>query len=146
MGLLNWLEALPLSVWVHESPSIWAQPTIMTLHTMGMGVLVGSSWLLDLRLLGLGKNVPLATTNGAESLTAVVNGKLVEIRVPYPRGLLHQAPRRQHRRPERRLEGTRPVDDVGHAHRVPQRGRHAEPAQGLQGPGSPGSAGAVSCR
>jgi hypothetical protein len=59
MGLLNWLEALPLSVWVHESPSIWAQPTVLTLHTMGMGVLVGACWILDLRLLGVGR-IPLS--------------------------------------------------------------------------------------
>jgi len=59
MALLNWLEALPLSVWVHESPSIWAQPTVMTLHTMGMGVLVGACWMLDLRLLGVGR-IPLS--------------------------------------------------------------------------------------
>ena len=60
MGVLVWLESLPLSVWVHESPSIWAQPTVMTLHTMGMGVLVGASWVLDLRLLGISQNVPLS--------------------------------------------------------------------------------------
>src|SRR4051812_46406157 len=59
MGLLNWLEALPLSVWVHESPSIWAQPTVLTLHTMGMAVLVGACWMLDLRLLGIGR-IPLS--------------------------------------------------------------------------------------
>ena len=60
MGLLVWLESLPLSVWVHESPSVWAQPTVLTLHTMGMGVLVGASWVLDLRLLGINRNVPLS--------------------------------------------------------------------------------------
>jgi len=60
IGLLNWLESLSLSVWVHESPSIWAQPTVLTLHTMGMGVLVGASWVLDLRLLGIGRDVPLS--------------------------------------------------------------------------------------
>src|SRR5579871_1209798 len=60
MGFLVWLEALPLSVWVHESPSIWAQPTVMTLHTMGMGVLVGACWILDLRLLGVIPTVPLS--------------------------------------------------------------------------------------
>src|SRR5438132_6748415 len=59
MGVLVWLESLPLSIWVHESPSVWAQPTVLTLHTMGMGVLVGASWMLDLRLLGVGKNIPL---------------------------------------------------------------------------------------
>ena len=60
MSLLVWLESLPLSVWVHESPSVWAQPTVLTLHTMGMGVLVGASWILDLRLLGFNRNVPLS--------------------------------------------------------------------------------------
>lgn len=60
MAVLVWLESLPLSVWVHESPSVWAQPTVLTLHTMGMGVLVGASWVLDLRLLGINRNVPLS--------------------------------------------------------------------------------------
>jgi hypothetical protein len=60
MSLLAWLESLPLSVWVHESPSVWAQPTVLTLHTMGMGVLVGASWMLDIRLLGIGRNIPLS--------------------------------------------------------------------------------------
>jgi hypothetical protein len=60
MGFLNWLESLSLSVWVHEGTSIWAQPTVMTLHTMGMGVLVGASWVLDLRLLGISRNIPLS--------------------------------------------------------------------------------------
>ena len=60
MAFLVWLESLPLSVWVHESPSVWAQQTVLTLHTMGMGVLVGACWMLDLRLLGIGRNVPLS--------------------------------------------------------------------------------------
>ena len=40
---------------------MWALPTVLTLHTMGMGVLVGASWVLDLRLLGVGRNVPLSS-------------------------------------------------------------------------------------
>jgi hypothetical protein len=60
MGVLIWLESTPLAVWVHESPSVWAQPTVLTLHTMGMAVLVGASWVLDLRLLGISRNVPLS--------------------------------------------------------------------------------------
>lgn len=60
MNVLIWLESLPLSVWVHESPSVWAQPTVLTLHTLGMAVLVGASWVLDLRLLGVSRNVPLS--------------------------------------------------------------------------------------
>ena len=60
MSVLVWLESLPLAVWVHESPSVWAQPTVLTLHTMGMAVLVGASWVLDLRLLGISRNVRLS--------------------------------------------------------------------------------------
>src|SRR5205814_2248838 len=60
MSVLAWLESLPLSVWVHESPSVWAQPTVLTLHTMGMAVLVGASWVLDLRLLGISRRIPLS--------------------------------------------------------------------------------------
>ena len=60
MGMLVWLESSSLAVWVHESPSVWAQPTVLTLHTMGMAVLVGASWVLDLRLLGISRNVPLS--------------------------------------------------------------------------------------
>jgi len=34
-------------------------PTVLTLHTAGMAALVGASWVLDLRLLGINRNVPL---------------------------------------------------------------------------------------
>ncbi len=36
--------------------------------------------------LGLGKNTPIATGNGSDSLIALVNGKFVVLRVPYPLG------------------------------------------------------------
>ena len=58
--MLAWLESTSIAVWLGESPSVWAMPTVLTLHTMGMAVLVGASWVLDLRLLGLNKNVPLS--------------------------------------------------------------------------------------
>ena len=49
---------------MRESPSVWAFPTVLTLHTAGMAVLVGASWLLDLRLLGLtSRNTPLSAFN-----------------------------------------------------------------------------------
>jgi len=34
-------------------------PTVLTLHTTGMAVLVGASGVLDMRLLGVNRNVPL---------------------------------------------------------------------------------------
>ena len=33
---------------------------VLTLHTAGMAVLVGTSWVLDLRLLGINRRVPLS--------------------------------------------------------------------------------------
>jgi hypothetical protein len=43
-------------------------------------------WVDRYNTLGLGPNVPIATTNGGESLLAIVDGKFVDIRVPYPLG------------------------------------------------------------
>ena len=60
MGMLAWIESSSLAVWLRESPSVWALPTVLTLHTMGMAVLVGASWVLDLRLLGISRNIPLS--------------------------------------------------------------------------------------
>jgi Family of unknown function (DUF6644) len=58
--VLAWFESTSVAVWLQESPSIWAMPTVLTLHTAGMAVLVGASWVLDLRLLGISRNVPLS--------------------------------------------------------------------------------------
>ena len=33
---------------------------VLTLHTIGLAVLIGASWVLDLRLLGIGRHVPLS--------------------------------------------------------------------------------------
>ena len=60
---MEWLTAVEgsgFAIWVRESNSIWAYPTILTLHTVGLGLLVGANWALDLRLLGVGPNIPLA--------------------------------------------------------------------------------------
>ena len=54
------LENLPLSTWLRESNSIWAYPTMLTLHTIGLALLVGASAALDLRVLGWGQAMALA--------------------------------------------------------------------------------------
>ena len=43
-------------------------------------------WVDQHNTLGLGANVPIASTNGGEALTAIVEGKFVVLRVPYPLG------------------------------------------------------------
>jgi hypothetical protein len=57
--VLTWLESTKFAVWLGESASILAFPTVLTLHTIGMALLVGASWMLDLRLLGVSRRVPL---------------------------------------------------------------------------------------
>jgi hypothetical protein len=59
MQLLTALENSGFSTWLKESPSIWAYPTVLTLHTLGLGMLVGANWALDLRLLGVAPSIPL---------------------------------------------------------------------------------------
>ncbi len=41
-------------------------------------------WVDRYNTLGLGANVPIATTNGGEALLALVDGRLISLRVPYP--------------------------------------------------------------
>ena len=60
MDLLASLENSGFGTWLRESPSIWAYPAVLTLHTIGLGVLVGGNAVLDLRLLGYGKAIPRA--------------------------------------------------------------------------------------
>jgi hypothetical protein len=59
MDLFVWLEGSSVAVWVREAPTIWAFATIITLHTFGMGVLVGACAVLDLRLLGVARTIPI---------------------------------------------------------------------------------------
>ena len=46
------IEGSTLAAWVRESPSIWAYATILTLHTVGLAIVVGANVVVDLRLLG----------------------------------------------------------------------------------------------
>lgn len=63
--LLASLEASAFSTWLRESPSVWAYPTVLTLHTLGLGVLVGANWMVDLRVLGVARAVPIGILSRA---------------------------------------------------------------------------------
>ncbi len=54
-----WLEATTLSTWIRESTSVWAFPSILSLHTIGMGLAAGLSAAIDLRILGFAPAIPL---------------------------------------------------------------------------------------
>jgi hypothetical protein len=59
--LLAHIEGSALATWTRESTSIWAYPTVLTLHTLGLGILVGASSLIDLRLLGFAPRMSIAS-------------------------------------------------------------------------------------
>jgi hypothetical protein len=57
-----WVEQLPLSVWVRESPSLLAFPFILFLHTLGLAMLAGISVAIDIWLLSqrtIGRAIPM---------------------------------------------------------------------------------------
>jgi hypothetical protein len=59
MDLLMTLESSGFSTWLRESNSIWGYPMVLTLHTVGLALLVGANTVLDLRLLGFAQRLPL---------------------------------------------------------------------------------------
>jgi hypothetical protein len=68
MEFFTWLQDTSFAHWVASSPSLLAYPTILTLHTVGMAIVVGTCVVMDLRLLGVGEGVPLDALQGAPRL------------------------------------------------------------------------------
>ncbi len=59
------LQESDFGVWVSSAPTLLAYPTILMLHTVGLAMIVGPAWVLDLRLLGYGARLPVETLRGA---------------------------------------------------------------------------------
>ena len=59
MDLLTGLEATSISAWLRESPSLLAFPLVLALHTLGLGLIVGVTVIVDLRILGGASRIPL---------------------------------------------------------------------------------------
>lgn len=57
-NFLMMLENLELSQWVLGS--IWGYPIFLTFHSLGLGLLVGLLIVIDLRVLGIAKPLPLS--------------------------------------------------------------------------------------
>jgi hypothetical protein len=53
-----WLEATAPSTWVRESPSVFAFPTVLSLHALGMGLVAGLNAIIAMRILGVARQVP----------------------------------------------------------------------------------------
>src|SRR5882672_12806275 len=59
---LGWIETSAIASWVRGESidTIFVFPAIVTLHTLGMGFLAGTSAAIDLRILDVAKRIPLA--------------------------------------------------------------------------------------
>ena len=60
LELLEAIESSAYPTFVRESPSLWAYTLVLSLHAMGLAVVVGFSSAIALRLLGVARSIPLA--------------------------------------------------------------------------------------
>ena len=60
LTILRWLEQSPLGVMARDS--IWLFPLGEILHFFGLCLLVGAMLVIDLRLLGFARRIPIAAT------------------------------------------------------------------------------------
>jgi len=58
--MLDYLQNLALANWVRSSPSIFAYSTVLTVHAVGLAIVVGVNTIIALRLLGIAPGIPLA--------------------------------------------------------------------------------------
>lgn len=56
--MFEWLENTSVALWVGES--LWAYPFMLSLHAIGLAVVVGILSMLDLRILGSFKGIKTA--------------------------------------------------------------------------------------
>jgi hypothetical protein len=54
------IETTALSIWLRDSTSLWAYPMVLLFHTLGLVMLAGPSIVLDLRILGVAPQLPVA--------------------------------------------------------------------------------------
>ena len=57
--VFSWLESTAFSMWMRESPSIFAFPAVLCLHAIGMAAVVGVQTCISLRILGIAPEIPL---------------------------------------------------------------------------------------
>jgi hypothetical protein len=58
--MIDLIQNSAYAVWVRESPSILAFTSILSLHAMGLAIVVGINFIIALRLLGFVPAIPVA--------------------------------------------------------------------------------------
>jgi hypothetical protein len=59
MSFLEWVESTGIAVFVRESPSFFGYTFVLSLHAIGLAIVVGISGMVALRMLGRFKDIPL---------------------------------------------------------------------------------------
>jgi len=57
----EWLQGLSIANWIATDESIWSFPLILFLHSMGMGLTAGVMFMICLRLVGVGRPLPVSS-------------------------------------------------------------------------------------
>jgi len=58
--LQQWSENSAFFTWLRESSSVWAYPWVFFIHTLGLVFTAGASVLVDARLIGAARRLPVA--------------------------------------------------------------------------------------
>src|SRR5205823_1731457 len=58
---LEWLQDLPFPMWIAGSESLWSFPFVLFLHAIGMGLSVGAAFVVCMRLVGVGRPLPVSS-------------------------------------------------------------------------------------
>src|SRR6478672_6460734 len=62
MAILQWIQDLPISAAIAESDSIWwGYAWWLFVHAVGMGLTAGIGFVVCLRVLGIGQQIPLSS-------------------------------------------------------------------------------------
>ena len=66
MEFLSWLESTAYSDWIVSGLTGW--PLMLSMHAVGLAIIVGVAFTLNLRLLGLFKPIPISALHGLFSV------------------------------------------------------------------------------
>jgi hypothetical protein len=58
--LQQWTETSAFFIWLRESTSVWAYPTVFFIHSLGLIFAAGASIIINARVLGAASELPVA--------------------------------------------------------------------------------------
>ena len=60
-SFFQWLQDQSISTWIATDETIWSFPLILFLHSVGMGLTAGVMFMVCLRLVGVGRPLPVSS-------------------------------------------------------------------------------------